>query len=552
MGSAFRAAFTCRQSRALRLRRAAAEKKWGEDGSFCASVISHRNRRYSLSPTLLVAWILTACTQQVPLDDPQAVWDPHATATFSLASGVTRFDPHRATSSYDNTWLFPVYDRLVHMSPSGTAVPGLARSWQFGAQGMWLDLDLRPDVKFHDGQPFNAQAVAANIQRAKTVLGSSVKAELKHIERVEVLDDLRVRLHLNAPDAALPLILSDRAGMMVSPRALQAGGLDLKGVGAGPYRHIEFLLGNRSVYERFEDYWAPQDAGVRRLQLVLIPDTTTRLNAVRSGQVDGTTISTLQIEQARRYGLKVRSGVGLEVLHMQLNRARSEFADERVRQALNYAIDRKAIVRALNFGYGEASAQHFPTGYIAHDGNIGTDYYSYDPDRARALLAEAGLAGGFSFELIVPNIPSYVPLFEVLQYQFAQVGISAQPWVLEGAQISERFYGASEGDAALVTWGGRPDPSQTIDLLFTPGSLPNPGGHTTPEVMRLARLARQETDAVARPAKLQAAAAEITRQALGLVLFLPSSTFALRPNVEGMQVWASGNKPEFRGVRVRR
>jgi len=126
------------------------------------------------------------------------------------------------------------------------------------------------------------------------------------------------------------------------------------------------------------------------------------------------------------------------------------------------------------------------------------------------------------------------------------------PWVLEGAQISERFYGTSEGDAALVTWGGRPDPSQTIDLLFTPGSLPNPGGHSTPELMRLARDARQEIDQQQRPARLQAAAAEITRQALDLVLYLPSSTFALRPEVEGMQVWASGNKPEFRGVRIRR
>lgn len=501
---------------------------------------------------LLLLSTLAGCGPELPQYNPNAKVDPNATATFALASGVTRFDPHRATSSYDNTWLFPVYDRLIHMSPAGTAVPGLARAWRFGPNGAWLDLDLRPGVTFHDGEPFTAEAVAINIERAKTVLGSAVKAELKHIQRVEIIDPLHVRLHLDAPDAALPLILSDRAGMMVSPQALRAGGLDLKGVGAGPFRHVEFLLGNRSVYERFDDYWAPEDAGVQRLQLVLTPDTTTRLNAVRSGQVDGTTIGTLQIEQARRYNLQVQTGVGLEVLHMQLNRNRSKFSDKRVRQALNHAVDRKSLVRALSFGYGEASAQHFPIGYMAHDAATGADYYNYDPDRARTLLAEAGLKEGFSFELIVPNIPSYMPLFEVLQYQFAEIGVTAIPWVLEGAQISERFYGTSEGDAALVTWGGRPDPSQTIDLLFTPGSLPNPGGHSTPELMVLAQLARQEIDPQQRPTQLQAAAAEIARQALDLVLYLPSSTFALRPEVEGMRVWASGNKPEFRGVRIRR
>jgi peptide/nickel transport system substrate-binding protein len=500
--------------------------------------------------TVLV--LLAACGPQVADVPATARTDPNASARFALATGVTRFDPHRATSSYDNTWLFPVYDRLIHMSPSGAPIPGLAEAWHFGPDGAYLELALRAGVRFHDGAAFDAAAVAANMHHAKTVLGSSVKAELTHIQRVEVVDPLRVRLHLDKPDAALPLILSDRAGMMVSPAALDDPGLDLRGVGAGPFRHVEFRLGDRSVYQRFDGYWRPQDAGVAQLELLLIPDCTTRLNAVRSGQVDGTTIATLQIDQAKRYGLAVQTGVGLEVLHVQLNRTQSEFGDRRVRQALNHAVDRQRIVRAIAFGKGEPSSQDFPTGYLAHDPLAGTDYYDYDPERARSLLADAGLPNGFSFQLIVPNIQSFLPLFEALQYQLAEVGIDAEPWVLEGAQISERFYGKREGDAALVTWGGRPDPSQTIDLLFTPGALPNPGDHSTPGVIRLAALARQEIDTSLRPARLQAASREIVEQALDLVLFLPASTFALRRNVDGMRVWASGNKPEFRGITVRR
>lgn len=504
---------------------------------------------------MLVAALIIACAAcgpQPPQVPPDATPDPDATARFALATGVTRFDPHRATSSYDNTWLFPVYDRLIHMDPAGDAVPGLAKSWHYGDDGAYLELVLREGVTFHDGEPFDARAVAANLQRARTITGSSIGAELEKIVRTEIVGDHRIRLHLSAPDAALPLILSDRAGMMISPAAFDDPSLDRRGVGAGPFRHVEFKLGNRSVYQRNEDYWRPEDAGVARLELLLIPDETTRLNAIRSGQIQGATIGTLQIEQARLSGLNVQTGVGLEVLHMQINRARSHFGDRRVRQAMNHAIRREAIVRALGLGYGEPSVQPFPEGYVAHADDLGRLYYDYDPERARALLAEAGLADGFEFELIVPNIPAYLPLFEAVHDQLAAVGIEAVPRVLEGAQISERFYGATESDAALVTWGGRPDPSQTIDLLFTPGALPNPGDHSTPEVMRLAAAARREIDPGRRAELLEAATAEITREALDVVLSLPSSTFASRPSVRGMRVWASGNKPEFRGVTVLR
>jgi peptide/nickel transport system substrate-binding protein len=502
---------------------------------------------------ILVALMLvcSGCGPQQRYQSVPTETDPNATARFALATGVTRFDPHRATSSYDNTWLFPVYDRLIHMNPQGDPVPGLATAWRYGAGGTYLELDLREGVRFHDGEMFDAAAVAANIRRAQTITGSAVRSELAEISRVEIVHSHRVRLHLHNPDGALPLILSDRAGMMVSPAAFANPRLDRLGVGAGPFRHLEFRLGNRSVYERFDDYWEPGAAGVARLELLLIPDETTRLNAVRSGQAEGATIGTLQIEQARLSGLQVQTGVGLEVSHIQLNRSRSHFGDVRVRQAMNHAIRRDAIVRALGLGYGEPSVQPFPESYRAHDRRTGREYYRYDPDRARALLAEAGLADGFSFELIVPNIPAFMPLYEALHDQLAAVGIEAVPRVLEGAQISERFYGATESDAALVTWGGRPDPSQTIDLLFTPGALPNPGGHSTPEVMRLAAAARREIDPERRVELLQTATGEVTREALALVLSLPSSTFTLRPNVDGMQVWASGNKPEFRGVSVR-
>ena len=503
-----------------------------------------------LIPALL-AGLLFGCGSGSPRDALLGPTDPDGTLRWGLASGITRFDPHRATSSYDNTWLFPVYDRLIHMDADGEAIPGLATAWRFGPDGAWLDLELREGVRFHDDAPFDAEAVAANIERTQTVRGSSIGSELGNITRTEILDPHRIRLHLSQPDAALPLILSDRAGMMISPRAFDDPMLDRRGVGAGPWRHIEYFSGDRSVYERFEHYWDADAAGVRQLELRLIPDETTRLNAVRSGQIDGATMAALQIEQARRAGLEVVSQVGVEFLHMQINRTRSEFGDRRVRQAINHAIRRVAIVDALGLGHGEPSAQPFPEGYTAFDPQAGRLYYAHDPERARALLREAGLEDGFEFELIVPNISSYLPLFEAVQHQLAEVGIRARPRMLEGAQISERFYGAKESDAALVQWGGRPDPSQTLDLLYTPGALPNPGDHSTEAVLRLTRAARSEIDPAQRRELLRLATREVTREALDVVLSLPAATFAMHPRVEGFQTWMSGNKPEFRDITVR-
>ncbi len=502
-------------------------------------------RRCVLLLTLL--FLVNACA---PEPEPPSQPDPDATLRVAHNFILTRFDPHRATSSYDNTWLYPVYDRLVHVDRDGNAVPGLATEWAFSNNGTVLDLEIRQGVYFHDGEYLDARAVAANLERGLTVRGSVVRAELENIDRLEIRDDYQLRLHLSQPDAALPLILSDRAGMMVSPAMFESGRLDRHGVGAGPFRLLEYRSGHRALYERTEDYWDPDAQGVRRIDLRYLPDEVTRLNALRSGQVDMAQILSQQIDEARMWGLNVASRVGLEFTWIQFNRTRSHFGDRRVRQALNHAVQREAMVNALAMGHGEPSAQIFPSNYPAHDPATGTDRYPYDPDKARRLLAEAGLEDGFEFELVVPSAPATGPQFEALQSMFAAIGVRVRPNIMEGTQISERFYAREEGDAALVTWGGRPDPSQTIDLLFTPGGLPNPGDHSTPGVERLAAAARAETDPDARIPLLQAASAEITEEALAIILWLPAASFVSGPQVENLEVWSSGNKMEFRGIRM--
>lgn len=514
----------------------------------------------------------TAATADVPVttavgDDDDADGDDgsdDATTTTEASDGsaspdgvlrygyrveITRFDPHRATSAFDNQYLNHVYDRLVHLNQQNETVPGLADSWSFSDDGLTMTLELRDDVTFHDGTPFDAETVKANIERAKTLEDSAVASELAIVEAVNVAEDHTVEIQLNEANSAFPAILSDRPGMMISPAAFDNADLDQMPVGSGMYRVVEYQPGDRVIYERNEDYWAPEDVGLAGIEALIIPDATTRLNALRSGEIDAAEVDPSQVQEAQDAGLVVEQDLTMEFFHMQLNRTSSELGDLQVRQALNYAVDRDALVQAHGFGQGASTDQQFPPGYFAHADSIGPVLYDYDPDRARELLAEAGLADGFTFDVMVPNFPERIQLAELLQSFFADINVELTISVVEGAQLSERFYGQGLGDTILSRWTGRADPLQTLGILYTPGAIQNPGAHTTPEVQALYDEAIVETDPDARIDLIQQLTEQVTQDAMAVALYVPSYNIAMTTDVNGLVPWLSG-KPEFRGVSI--
>lgn len=460
--------------------------------------------------------------------------------------GVSRFDPHKATSSFDNTLLFITYDRLVHQAPDASAVPGLAESWEFSEDGSSLTFTLRDDVTFHDGEPFDAEAVKANIERAQTVEGSAVTSELSVIESVEVVDDTTVTFNLNGPAASLPLILSDRAGAMISPAAFDNPDLDTNPVGAGMFTVENYEEGSSVTYAAYDEYWDPDVVNVDGIEMEIQADSSTRLNAIRTGQVDWTFVDQNQVADAESAGLTLLPTLTLSSQHLQLNRSREFFQDARVRQAVNLAIDREAIVETLLFGQGDVAYQIFPDGYFANDPDAET--YPYDPERAKELLAEAGYADGFTFELITSAIPARVQVAEALQAQLGEVGITMEISQVPGAQIADVFYAQEQYDAMWASWGGRPDPSQTLALLYGAEGFANPGDQTTPEMEEAiaATLAVQNQDE--RADALQAAVEIAQAEALDVVAFYERIAFVYNADrVTGLEQWFSA-KPEFRNI----
>lgn len=477
--------------------------------------------------------------------------DRDATLRYGYYIALATFDPHKSNGSNDNTWLFPVYDRLVHTTPQAEAEPGLAESWEFADDGSYLEMSLRQGVTFHDGEPFNAEAVKANIERAQTVEGSTAVTLLDHITEVEVVDEYTVRLHTEYPDAALPLTLSDRAGAMISPAAFDNPDLELMPVGAGAYRVTEYQPDNFALYERYEDYWNVDETHIKTIDLRVVIDTTTRLNALRSGQLDAAEIDAQQVADAESAGLGLTMGSDVSFSLLQFNSVnRPEFADERVRRAINLAIDRQGMVDGLLFGYGEASVQPFPPGYYATNPDITVeDTYPYDPEAARALLEEAGYGDGFSFEIVTTATPLRVQTSEVIQANLAEIGIEVSIRRVESAgAFLEEVYNNKQGDAWMLAWGGRPDPFLTADGLYGPNSFNNPSGLTTERVEELLAESVSTFDPDERAAVLQELSAEIVRTPLDVVvLFFPQKIVAYNDRVLNAQIWAVG-RPEFRGM----
>lgn len=416
-------------------------------------------------------------TEEGELSDVTGEFDPAGRLRFGYAIGPSQgLDPHRTSLAQDTVWLAPIYDPLVIEMPDATLVPGLATAWEFIDDNTVLELTLREGVTFHDGGTFNADVVKANIERAKTIEGSAVAPLLSVVESVDVVDDVTVRFNLSGPAVTLPRILADRPGMMISPDGLQDPDLANNPAGAGMYRVAEYRQGDRAVMTRFEDYWNPEWNLLGTLEIVQLGESATRLNAVQSGELELALLDPTQYEAAKQTGrLDTQEFQTASVTYLQPNRTRAHMDDVRVRQALMYGIDRKAIVDAVLLGYANPSPQWYGSAFeVGHIPEL-DDMYPYDPEKARALLEEAGLTDQVSIEFLVPTLPINEQIAQIAQAQYAEIGVTVTFRNVEATQTASTFYTDLLGDVVVGTTPGRTDPAMFMQLFFTEEAHSNPG-----------------------------------------------------------------------------
>lgn len=489
-----------------------------------------------------------AATSACPPATP--TMDPNATLTWMYTVDTTSFDPDKITTNNSQMYLYPVYDSLTRVNAAGKPEPMLAKSWELTDGGATLQLSLIDNWKYHDGTPFDAASVKANLDRKKTLPRSFNAKALTSLTSVEVVDPSTVRLKTAGGAGALIGILGGSAGMMMSPAAFNKPGEDINPTGgSGAFRMSRYVQGSRVEYTAVPGYWDPGAVKVKQLVFLISGDDNARLNAVTTGAADVTFLRAAMYQPAKDAGLVVCEAPSLSSYNMNLNTKRSEFGKKEVRQALNHAINREAVKQVTN-GFCAPSVQLFPNFYFASNPDIKADRYAYDPEKAKQLLAQAGLPNGFSFNLEVINLGLYQQIAEVVQANLAEVGIKMSITPVEIAKLAEDFSVNKTADAILFEQKAESDPSILTSAYYLPDGFNNPGGFTDPDFVRLNKEAMSGASAADRaPVYAKLFEAVVEQAAPNVVLCNLTTPFAMNKTVKGVEIYADASR-QFRGAGI--
>ncbi len=467
-----------------------------------------------------------------------------------LQEDPDKLDPTLARTFVGRIVFASLCDKLVDITPSLDYVPQLATSWTLSDDGRVLSFELRPNVVFHDGTPMDAAAVVASLERHRTMKGSNRASEIRPVQKVEATGPLSVRLELDQPFAPLLAQLSDRAGMILSPKAVaeaEAAGREFAQapVCAGPFRFKERVAQDRIVLERFAGYWDKDKIHFDRVTFLPIPDQSVRLANLQSGDLDLIErVAPQDLDTVRkdpRLELATIGSLGYQGITFNLGngpRAQTPIGQKReLREAFELAIDRRILVDVAFQGAHLVGNQPVSPQNPFYAADLPVP--QRDLARARALVQATGL-GRVPVELMIPNNPEARRVGEIIQAMTGEAGFDVKLLAIEFAAALDR---QTKGDfeAFLIGWSGRTDPDGNIHVFTeTKGAL-NDGKYSDPEVDRLLNEARRVSD----PERRKALYAEAMRIFVGrdrprIYLYHPNWLYAHRKEVRGFTPYPDG------------
>ncbi|MFC3613399.1 ABC transporter substrate-binding protein [Lutimaribacter marinistellae] len=456
-------------------------------------------------------------------------------------------DPDQSRTFVGRIVYASLCDKLVDITPDLEIIPMLATDWEWNEAGTELTMNLRDDVMFHDGTPFNAEAVAANIDRSKNLETSRRKSEVASIESWEVVDEYTIKMTLASPDATLIAQFADRSGMMLSPTAFQDAGEDfgLNPVCAGPFKFVERIQQDRIVLEKFADYYRADEINFDSVTFLPIPDTTVRLANLRAGDLHmlerlaATDVASVESDD----GLQLERATSLGYQGMTINVANGAGAtgplaeSKLVRQALSLSIDREALNQVVFEGAFAPGNQPFSPASPWYNADFPVP--QRDIDAAKALLAEAGVADGLTIEVQVANNPVQTQVMQVIQAMAAEAGITIE---LAAKEFATLLADQSAGDytASQIGWSGRVDPDGNIHQFMTTGGGINDSKYSNPDMDTALNEARLSTDVATRKESYNAAVALQQEDMPIIYLYHPVWIWALDDSVSGFTPYPDG------------
>src|SRR5947209_2757424 len=427
-----------------------------------------------------------------------------ALAETTLRIGIAQ-DPDILDPSIGRTYVgrivFSAFcDKLFDIDEKLNIVPQLALSYENSADGKEMTIKLRPGVKFYDGEPLDAEAAKFSIERHMTLPTSFRKSELASVDHVEVVDPLTIKLVLKTPFAPLITQLTDRSGMMVSPKAAKEEGdkFGLHPVCAGPYKFVERVAQDRMVFERFADYWNKDNVFIDRVVFLPIVDATVRLANLKSGGLDliervlATDIKDVRADSRLKLSTAIELGYQGITLNIGKDKTKGPLSQSaKVRQALDLSIDREAINQVV-----------FNGEFIAGNQWVNPDHPYYqksfpiqprDVAKAKALLKEAGVTPPVAVDFMVPKGAETEAVAQVMQSMAAEAGFDMKIRLTEFA-TSLKQAEAGEYQAYMLAWSGRIDPDGNSYVFLKSGGPQNYSAWSNPEADKALDDARLVTE----------------------------------------------------------
>jgi peptide/nickel transport system substrate-binding protein len=428
------------------------------------------------------------------------------TLRIGLAEDPDVLDPSIARTYVGRIVFATFCDKLFDIDEKLNIVPQLALSHETSADGKEMTIKLRPGVKFHDGEAFNAEAAKFSLDRHLTLPTSFRKPELAALDHVDVVDPLTIKLVLKTPFAPLIAQLTDRAGMMVSPKAAKEAGekFGLHPVCAGPYKFVERVQQDRMVFEKFADYWNKDNVFIDRVVFLPIVDATVRLANLKSGGLDliervlATDIKDVRADPK----LKLATALELGYMGLTLNIGNDKnkgplSQSEKVRRALDLSIDREAINEVVFNGEFTPGNQWVSPEHPYYQKAFPIP--KRDVAKAKALLKEAGVTSPVSVDLMVPKGAENEAVAQVMQSMAAEAGFDLKIRLIEFATSFKQAQ-AGEFQAFLIGWSGRIDPDGNAYVFLHTKAPQNDGVYSNLEADKLFEEARLIEDPAQRKA----------------------------------------------------
>lgn len=459
-------------------------------------------------------------------------------------------DPIRSNDLSEREVVYLIYNNLLALGSDFSVKPELATSWTYEGDGLRLVLKLRSGVKFHDGTPLDAEAVKWNFDWRMDAAGKSPQRQplVDVINAVTVVDPQTVAIDLKIPSPSLLGALGQREGFIASPTAAKKFGDDFGSnpVGSGPFVFKEWIRGNQVVVERNPNYWEPGKPYLDKIVLQNISGSVIGLQRLRTGEID--IIANLTVQDA----MLIQNQPEIKLLQAPPNRwyplqwqvDKPPFNNLKLRQAIAHGINRKQLIDIVMLGKAPIADSPTPAGLWWHVPEVKS--YDYDPDKARALLKEAGYPNGIQIELSLDELNPGAQIAQVVQDQLRAVGINVTLKPVSSS-VAYQLTFQRVTNFTPTSWTQRPDPDGLLRFLFYTKAAANTTGFSNSEVDSLLDKARALTDPAARKPLYARAQKIITEELPYIPLFFGIQYMARRDAVQGFE-WIPDQIPRFRDL----